>query len=181
MARKNPLGKIKDVAAAGLKAPLAAAGSAVDLAKGAGAMGGHTIKSAAGQAAGAATSLIGGRKSSDAPKPSSSEHQSRPDSHPAAPKPASPSQPDGPKPAKRPAAKKAPAKAKSATGQAAPVNVTAELGLDPAPVEQPKPKKASAKKKPATKIDAAADPSGVDATPADLAKVLSEEKPTEGR
>ncbi|WP_235736474.1 hypothetical protein [Nocardioides alcanivorans] len=45
-----------------------------------------------------------------------------------------------------------------------PVNVVEELGLDPAPFDKPKPN---------TTIDAAADPSAVDATPADVARAVS--------
>ena len=51
-----------------------------------------------------------------------------------------------------------------------PVNIHDELGLDAAPVEKPR-----RKPKPLTKIDAQADPAKVDATPADVAKVVSEE------
>ncbi len=46
-----------------------------------------------------------------------------------------------------------------------PVNVVKELGLDPAPIPDTRPK-------PTTRIDAAADPEGVEATPADVAKVV---------
>lgn len=55
-----------------------------------------------------------------------------------------------------------------------PVNVIDELGLDPAPVEKPKPARKPAKK-PVTKIDAAVDSSDVDATPADIAKIVSKD------
>ena len=55
------------------------------------------------------------------------------------------------------------------------MNVVDELGLDPTPVTQPRPVKKAAKKKPVTSIDAAADPSHVDATPADLAKPVTGE------
>lgn len=57
-----------------------------------------------------------------------------------------------------------------------PVNVTEELGLDPAPVEKPKPKKA-ATPEPVTSIDAEADPSDVDVTPADVAKAVGHSDP----
>ena len=65
-----------------------------------------------------------------------------------------------------------------------PVNVTEELGLDPAPVEKPARSKKAPRKKPVTDIDAAADPSAVDATPADVAEVVASQaaagkKPTE--
>ncbi|GAA4802196.1 hypothetical protein ACFQ0K_13040 [Nocardioides caeni] len=51
-----------------------------------------------------------------------------------------------------------------------PVNVTEELGLDPAPVA--KPKKRRPAPKPVTGIDAAADTTAVDATPADIAEAV---------
>lgn len=54
-----------------------------------------------------------------------------------------------------------------------PVNVTEELGLDPAPVEKTARSKKAPRTKPITDIDAAADPSAVDATPADLAEVVA--------
>lgn len=54
-----------------------------------------------------------------------------------------------------------------------PVDVTAELGLDPAPVAKRKPAKKAPKARPVTKIDAEADASSVDATPADVAEVVS--------
>jgi len=47
-----------------------------------------------------------------------------------------------------------------------PVNVVEELGLDPAPVDEPEPDNS---------IDAAADPDSVDATPADIAKVVEKD------
>lgn len=54
-----------------------------------------------------------------------------------------------------------------------PVNVTEELGLDPAPVTKPNPSTKAPRTKPITKIDAAADPSSVDVTPADVAEVVA--------
>ncbi len=57
-----------------------------------------------------------------------------------------------------------------------PVNVTEELGLDPAPVTKPKPRKKAASK-PVTAIDAQADPSDVDVTPADIADRAGESGP----
>jgi hypothetical protein len=53
-----------------------------------------------------------------------------------------------------------------------PVNVVEKLGLDPAPFDKPKPN---------TTIDAAADPSAVTATPADVAKTVSEQTPESDR
>ncbi|HET7721267.1 MAG TPA: hypothetical protein VFK43_14980 [Acidimicrobiales bacterium] len=52
-----------------------------------------------------------------------------------------------------------------------PVNVTEELGLDPAPVEAP------ATDEPLTSIDAEADVSNVDVTPADVAKAVAKKAP----
>ncbi|NYJ03077.1 uncharacterized protein involved in copper resistance [Nocardioides thalensis] len=158
MARKNPLGKVKDVAVETLKAPATVAGSAVGIARD------------------AVTSLVGGKSD---PVPDEKTDPGTPDEAPAKKTPAKKA------PAKKPAAKKAPAKkeatkkatakkpaAKKAPARKAstePVNVTEELGLDPAPVAK---KKDAAKDatKPVTDIDAAADPSTVDVTPADVAK-----------
>jgi hypothetical protein len=58
--------------------------------------------------------------------------------------------------------------------QPEPVNVTQELGIDPAPVTKPRtrPRKTA---KPVTEIDAAADPSTVTVTPADVAEVVAGE------
>lgn len=53
-----------------------------------------------------------------------------------------------------------------------PVNVTEELGLDPSPVAKPKrPRKQP--EKPVTAIDAEADASSVDVTPADVADAVA--------
>jgi hypothetical protein len=57
-------------------------------------------------------------------------------------------------------------------GTTEPVNVTEKLGIDPAPVAKPKPTRRT-QQKPTTSIDAAADPSKVDVTPADVAEVVS--------
>lgn len=58
-----------------------------------------------------------------------------------------------------------------------PVNVVEELGLDPAPVADPPPA-SPARTTPLTSIDAAADPSDVEVTPADIARVV-ERSPAE--
>lgn len=64
----------------------------------------------------------------------------------------------------------------SSRPQAEPVNVTEELGLDPAPVEKPQAEKSEkATTEPTTSIDAAADPSSVDVTPADVAEVVGKD------
>lgn len=106
-------------------------------------------KATTGRAADAVTSLVG----SDAEPSTFTREASRPD---------------------RPAAKKPTAK-KPPTPTDEPVNVIDELGLDPAPVTKPKPARKPAGKKPVTKIDAAADPSHVDVTPADMAKAVHKE------
>ncbi|WP_435770723.1 hypothetical protein [Nocardioides sp. SYSU DS0651] len=202
MARKNPLGKIKDVAVGSVKAPVTAAGSAVGLAKGAASAGGHVTKTVTGKAAGAVTALVPGRKGSDPATPGQQAETPSPAKEdsagtaeapevpaakksaakkPAAKKPAA-KKPAAKKPAaKKPAAKK-PAVKKSAAKKVEPakidvtpdepVNVTEELGLDPAPVEKPKPAK-KAVSKPVTKIDAEADAGDVDVTPADVAKAAA--------
>lgn len=104
---------------------------------------------AAGKAAGAATSLVGGRHEStdDAPE------------FPSAPAPTEAKAPEEEAP-------------KVTITPDEPVNVTKELGLDPSPVAQRKPARKSAPK-PTTRIDAAADPSSVDVTPAEVAEVVS--------
>ncbi len=51
-----------------------------------------------------------------------------------------------------------------------PVNVTEALGLDPSPVAKPRKRRTTAR--PVTGIDAAADASQVDATPADVADAV---------
>lgn len=62
--------------------------------------------------------------------------------------------------------------------QPEPVNVTEEAGIDPAPVAKPKAKRTKkAASKPITGIDAAADPSSVTVTPADVAEVVSADGP----
>lgn len=63
MAHKNPLGKIKDVASASMKAPVTVAGSAVGSAVG-------LAKATTGRAAGVVGALVGaGTQESDAPSP----------------------------------------------------------------------------------------------------------------
>jgi hypothetical protein len=70
---KNPLGMIKGVAVGSLKAPVNATGSVLSLAKGA-ASAGRTVsvqatRTATSKAAGAVSTLVGGRKVSEAPSP----------------------------------------------------------------------------------------------------------------
>lgn len=88
---------------------------------------------------------------------------------------AGPKAPDAPARAAEPVQASAPKEDSSAHPE--PVNVTEELGLDPAPVEKPKVAKKAPKRRPVTKIDAAADPSTVDATPADVADAVAKAGP----
>lgn len=161
MARKNPLGTIKDVA--------------IGTAKGGVDLGLAVAGQVATKATDTVTSLIPGRKT-PAPAPA-------PDLESAVPATVSrKSQGDPMSPAKVTPIKSAPAKkaaAKKAAPQVAevsadkPVNVTKELGLDAAPVAKPAPAaKADRADKPLTSIDAAADVSHVDATPADIAPAV---------
>jgi hypothetical protein len=161
VARKNPLGTIKDVA--------------IGTAKGGVDLGLAVAGQVATKATDTVTSLIPGRKT-PAPAPA-------PDLEPAVPAPVSrKSQGDPMSPAKVTPIKSAPAKkaaAKKATPKVAevspdkPVNVTKELGLDAAPVAKPAPAaKADKGDKPLTSIDAAADVSHVEATPADIAPAV---------
>jgi hypothetical protein len=151
MAHKNPLGKIKDVAATGLSTGIA---TGTHVAK---AVTGTVAGTAAGAvhtAAGAVQALVGHKEDKADPSADGGAAEESPDIT------ISPDEP---------------------------VNVTEELGLDPAPVDKPKgPRKTESK--PTTSIDAAADPSDVDVTPADVAQVVSKnaqdgdedlDKPTE--
>lgn len=142
----NPLGKIKDVAAGSIKAPVTVARTALGVATG-----------AAGKAAGAATSLVGGRHETADPTPE----------FPAAP--AAPAPPEAKAPEEE-----AP---QVTISPDEPVNVTKELGLDPAPVAKPKRARKPATK-PMTGIDAAADPSSVDVTPAEVAQAVGKDGTT---
>lgn len=152
MARKNPLGMIKDVAVESLKLPASAAGSAFGLVKGAASVGRtagvQVTRTATGVATDAVTSLVGSRDASTA-LPDDTRDVDVPDAGP--------------------------------TGRPEPVNVTEELGLDPAPVDQPSaaidtPEAGT----PLTTIDAAADTEHVEATPADIAKAVAK-KPAAAR
>lgn len=136
MTHKNPLGKIKDVASASLKAPATVAGSAVGLAK-----------ATTGRAASVVGALVGsGAQESPAPTPAS-------------------------------AAAPAPTEAAGPVSPTEPVNVTEQLGLDPAPVAKPKRAAKKPTRKPVTKIDANADASDVDVTPADVADSMGAQAP----
>lgn len=174
MARKNPLGTIKDVAIDTIRKPKATAekavGQVVDGAKGGVGLGLNVAGQVATKAAGTVTSLIPGRKAPTVhpapdlepaqPAAASRKSQGDPMTHPEPVKPAQ-ATPAVVKPAK-------PAQAKPA--QAKPVNVTKELGLDPSPVAKTAP--APREDKPLTSIDAAADVKEVDVTPADIAAVV---------
>jgi hypothetical protein len=184
VARKNPLGTIKDVAIGTIRKPKATAekavGQVVEGAKGGVGLGVTVAGQVAAKASDTVTSLMPGRKT-PAPAPS-------PDLEPAVPATESrksqgdPMAPAKVTPIKSAPAKKAPAKkaaAKKATPKVAavspdkPVNVTKELGLDAAPVAKPAPAATADKAdKPLTSIDAAADVSHVDATPADIAPAV---------
>jgi hypothetical protein len=165
----NPIGRIKDVATETLKVPAHVAGAAVGLAR-----------SATHKATGVVSSLMEGQggdggqgadggQRADGGQGSGGTGQG-PDQS-AAQEAA----------ARRAAAEDAVREADIVAAELAdqvaekvraspdePVNVTEELGLDPSPVAKRKPRK-SAARKPVTSIDAEADPSDVDATPADLA------------
>ena len=145
----NPIGKIKDVAVETLKVPAAVAGTAVG--------------SAVGLAKSAATSLVGGNQAPEAP-PVPTDVEPEPD----APEPAQDEQDEQDEVAED--------EPHLDIDPDEPVNVTEELGLDPSPVAKPKPRKKAAPK-PVTKIDAEADPSDVDVTPADIAERAGEHGP----
>lgn len=144
----NPIGKIKDVAVETLKVPAAVAGSAVG--------------SAVGLARSAATSLVGGGQAPEAPPvPTDVEPEPATVEPGAGDTTEDGTTEDGPH---------------LDIDPDEPVNVTEELGLDPAPVAKPKPRKKAAPK-PVTSIDAEADPSDVDVTPADIAERAGENGP----
>ncbi|MFC5727300.1 MULTISPECIES: hypothetical protein [Nocardioides] len=151
MARRNPLGRIKDIAVGSLKAPATMAGSVVGLAKGTVSAGAQVAKTATESVAGAVPYLRG-RK---VPDPAAADS-------------------GGQESSVAPAVEEEP----GSSPRTEPVNVTEELGLDPAPVEKPKPAKKAPTKKPMTRIDAAADPSDVDVTPADVAQVVAKKPAT---
>ncbi len=108
-------------------------------------------KSATGKAAGAVSALVGTARE-----------------HAATPSRSAPQPTDVEPPAETPA------EPEPAIKPDEPVNVTEELGLDPAPVT--KPKRKTPAKKPVTGIDAAADPTHVDVTPADIAERTGDAK-----
>lgn len=140
----NPLTKIKDVAVGTIKVPLGAAGTALDLAKG---TAGHVAKTVTGTVTSTVAGVTGaGQKETTAPT-------------------------DAPEPEGQAASTEDVVdhdleKQLAETSKTEPVNVTEELGLDPAPVDKPT-------EKPVTKIDAAAEASDVDVTPADIADRIS--------
>ncbi|UMG92659.1 hypothetical protein [Nocardioides sp. TF02-7] len=147
MALKNQLGKIKDVAAGAAKVPVTAVGSAVGLAKG-------------------AAAAVGRSKDDRDDRDDKDDDPTR-----ATPEDTTP-QDTAAEPTEEPAT----ATTDDSTGsRPEPVNVTEELGLDPAPVDKPKPSKEAATSKPTTAIDAAADPSKVDVTPADVAEAVAKD------
>ena len=148
MARKNPLGTIKD--------------AAIGTAKGGVELGIAVAGQVAAKATDTVTSLIpGGRKATTpdlpAAQPATESRKSQGD----------PVAPVKKAVAKAPAKRAAPKVAKISPDK--PVNVTKELGLDDAPVAKKAPAKKTAKKAPVTSIDAAADAKAVDVTPADIA------------
>lgn len=149
MARTNPLGKIKDLTLESLRSPRTAAGRAVDQARGA-ATTGLAVTGQLTRTAASTALKVSGTIQSHVRKPPVPTRT-------AAPEPA-------------PAAKTAPE----------PVNVVEELGLDPAPVEEPAAAHevpATAAPGPETGIDAKADASTVDATPADVAAKVARRAP----
>jgi hypothetical protein len=165
VARKNPLGTIKDAAIGTIRKPKETAekavGQVVEGAKGGVGLGLTVAGQVATKATDTVTSLIPGRK------PTAPEAQP---AQPAQPAEASrkthgdPVAPTSTTPAAK-AATKAPKVPKISPDK--PVNVTKELGLDEAPVAEPV--LATTPDKPVTSIDAAADASAVDVTPADIA------------
>jgi hypothetical protein len=128
--RKNPLDKLVSAATGALKDPVGTAGKAVEQAKETAAVGrmvagqvGRAAFSKATEAAGAVTSRVPGRTSSDAPRAAAPpvEKPAR-EEQPSAPEPAAKKAPAKKTPAKKTPAKKTPAKkttAKKSTKKAA--------------------------------------------------------------
>ena len=165
MARKNPLGTIKDAAIGTILQPKATAekavGSVVEGAKGGVGLGRAVAGQVASKASDTVTSLLPGRKATP------------PDLEPAVPAAASrKSQGDPVSPKKPPAKTTAKAAPKVSVSPDKPVNVSQELGLDPAPVATPAPVAQDTEPAPVTSIDAAADATEVDVTPADIAPAV---------
>lgn len=153
MIHRNPLGTIKDLAGEALKVPGKVAGSAVGAARTATERAAHAVGSLAGHDApddGAAAPLP-----TDAEPTPENTPEKTPEKAPA----------KTPEPAPEKKVRISPDK---------PVNVTEELGLDPAPVEEPRAPK-TPKAAPVTGIDADADASQVDVTPADIADVVAKD------
>lgn len=175
MARKNPLGTIKDAAIGTILQPKAAAekavGTVVEGAKGGVGLGKAVAGQVASKATDTVTSLLPGRKATPADQ--------APDLEPAEPA-ATPRKSQGDPmatrnaPAKSAKATKTPKAAPKVTvSPDKPVNVTKELGLDPTPVAAPAAVVQAVEPEPVTSIDAAADASAVDVTPADIAPVVA--------
>lgn len=171
VARKNPLGTIKDTAIGTIRNPKATAEKVVDQvvegAKGGVGLGMTVAGQVATKATDTVTSLIPGRKAPAA--------HPAPDLEPAQPAAASrKSQGDPMAPSKVTPIKSAPVKKAALKvpdiSPDKPVNVTKELGLDAAPVAKSAP--APQADAPLTSIDAAADASEVDVTPADIAPAV---------
>ena len=159
MARKNPLGTIKDAAIGTILQPKATAekavGTVVEGAKGGVGLGMTVAGQVAAKATDTVTSLLPGRK------------PTAPDLEPAEPAAASRKSQGDPVSPKRTAPKAAP---RVTVSPDQPVNVTKELGLDEAPVAETTPP--AQVEKPLTSIDAAADATDVDVTPADIAPAV---------
>ncbi|KRF11369.1 hypothetical protein ASG90_16570 [Nocardioides sp. Soil797] len=181
MAENKPLDMIKDVTAGSLKFPKAAASTAIGLTKGALHASGQVAKAVSSGASGVVKSLV------DRVHATPSDRSPTETAPAETTGPGSPTSTPGAQP--RGSANEAPStgapststqRRTSATSEETssppePVNVTEKLGLDPAPVQKVKPPRKKSPKKPATRIDAAADPSDVDATPADVAKAVGKD------
>ncbi len=170
MPPKNPLGKIKDAATETLKDPLGTATRAVHQARGGVEIGkavaGHVAKTAAGVVA---ARVPGRHVSAPGPigQPAGAELRAVPDETPAPVEQASGKE----APPKKAPAKKAPPKKQVTTPPVTDVvtplvkEQAASPSLDPAESRAENP------------IDAAADPAGVEVTPADVARKAATKKP----
>jgi hypothetical protein len=183
VARKSPLSKLQESVVGTVKGaishPVESAEKAVEQAKGRLSLGKMVAGQVTKTAAGAVTSRLGHRGGTpSAPvRPSDEPLRAVPDT-PSAPAAAAKPAPAKPAPAKSTPAKSTPAKTaakkSTPTPTKAPVtDVATELVKEQA-AHQPTPEPST---EPTTSIDAAADPSHVEATPADVAKKATSRKP----
>lgn len=170
MADRNPLEKIKDVAVGAVKTPLTVAGTVAGSAAG-------LAKDVAGKTVGAVAAVVSGGDMG-AGATGAATQEKRPPAEATSGEASRETSGETSGDTTEETADDAAPTLSGPISPTEPINVTEELGLDPAPVE--KPKRTRRTTKPTTKIDAAADPSEVDVTPADVAKAVGKGGPDQG-